>query len=100
MDISSREEILNDLQRSFETYMNQFNLDDIGIYEEQGQGNTYYIGYTVKKDGRTYHIHTPYHQNEHGGFTSGKKEWTVEPDDPNKEDLSGYDDLESVLRDI
>lgn len=62
MDISSREEILNDLQRSFQTYMNQFNLDDIGIFEEQGQGNTYYIGYTVKKDGKTYHIHTPYHQ--------------------------------------
>lgn len=39
-------------------------------------------------------------KNENGGFSSVKKEWTAEPDEPNKEDRSGYHDLESVLRDI
>lgn len=100
VEFLSREEILNDLQQLLPTYLDKYNLDDIGIYEEQGQGDVYYIGYTVKKDGKTYHIHTPYHQNEHGELTSHQQSWTAEPDEPNKEDLKGYHDLDSVFRDI
>jgi hypothetical protein len=100
VEFLSREEILNDLQQSMSTFINQYNLDDIGLYEEQGQGDVYYMGYTVKKNGKTYHIHTPYHKNEHGQLTSQQKSWTAEPDEPNKEDLKGYTDLESVFQDI
>jgi len=100
MEFLAREEILNDLQQSMPAFMNQYNLDDIGLYEEQGQGDVYYMGYTVKKNGKTYHIHTPYHKNEHGQFASQQTSWTAEPDEPNKEDLKGYTSLESVFRDI
>lgn len=100
MDFLSREEILNNLQQSMPTFINQYHLDDIGLYEEQGQGDIYYMGYTVKKDGKTYHIHTPYHKNEHGQLASKQSSWTAEPDEPDKEDLKGYTDLESVFRDI
>jgi Family of unknown function (DUF5634) len=100
LEFLSREEILNELQQSLPTYIEQYNLDDIGLYEEQGQGDIYYMGYTVNKDGKTYHIHTPYHKNENGQMASQQKSWTVELDEPNKEDLKGYNDLESVFRDI
>jgi Family of unknown function (DUF5634) len=100
LEFLTREEILNDLQQSMPTFMNQYNLDDIGLYEEQGQGDVYYMGYTVKKNGKTYHIHTPYHKNESGQLASQQTSWTAEPDEPNKEDLKGYDSLESVFQDI
>jgi len=100
LEFLTREEILNDLQQSMPTFMNQYNLDDIGLYEEQGQGDVYYMGYTVKKNGKTYHIHTPYHKNESGQLASQQTSWTAEPDEPNKEDLKGYDSLESIFQDI
>ncbi|MGP7819449.1 DUF5634 family protein [Niallia sp. 01092] len=100
MEFLSREQIINELQQSFEIYINKFGIENIGIFEEEGQADQYYIGYTVKKDGKTYHIHIPYIKNNTGGLSPIKKEWTVETDDPKEEDVRGYNDLESVFREI
>ena len=100
MEFLSREEIIHELQESFQGIMNQYNIDDIGIFEEEGQGERYYMGYTVKKRGKTYHIHSPYLKNRNGGLSPVQHEWTVESDEPQKEDLKGFHDLESVFRDI
>ncbi|QED48060.1 DUF5634 family protein [Cytobacillus dafuensis] len=100
MEFLTREQIINDLQKPFQSYLDRFGIEDIGIFEEEGQGDIYYMGYTVKKDGKTYHIHCPFKKNNNGGLTPMKNEWTVETDEPQKEDLEGYHDIESVFREI
>jgi hypothetical protein len=100
MEYLSREQIINELQDSFQPYIQKFDIDDIGVFEEQGQDDRYYLGYTVKKAGKTYHIHLPYTKNNDGGLSPVKAEWTVETDDPQEDDHKGYSDLESVFREI
>ncbi|MCQ6276234.1 DUF5634 family protein [Bacillus sp. V3B] len=100
MKYLSREQIINELQQSLQDYIEQYDIDSIGIFEEQGQDHQYYMGYTVNKGGKTYHIHTPYTKNNQGGLSPVQNEWTVESDEPRKEDLRGYESLESVFRDI
>ena len=100
MEFLSREQIINELQQSFQNYITQYNIDDIGIFEEEGQNNRYYIGYTVNKGGKTYHIHSPYLKNSQGELSPVENQWTVETDHPQTEDLKGYHDLESVFREI
>lgn len=55
---------------------------------------------TVKKDGKTFHIHIPYIKNNNGELAPINKEWTVESDDPKRDDVRGYKDLESIFREI
>lgn len=100
MEFLSREQIINDLQQSFQPYIEKFGIEDIGIFEEEGQDDRYYIGYTAKKEGKTYHIHTPFIKNNNGGLAPIKNEWTVESDEPQEKDLRGYNDLESAFREI
>jgi len=100
MEFIQREEMINELQQPFPSFINRYGIDDIGIFEEEGQDENYYLGYTVKKNGKTYHIHTPYQKAENGKLAPLNKEWTVETDEPRNEDRKGYQDLESALRDI
>lgn len=100
MEYLSREQIMNNLQQSFQEIMDQYDVDDIGIFEEEGKGDRYYLGYTVNKDGKTYHIHTPYIKNNSGQLAPAQQEWTIETDEPNKKDLKGFHDLGSVFREI
>ncbi|MEQ2525192.1 hypothetical protein EKG37_06650 [Robertmurraya yapensis] len=100
MEYLTREQIIHDLQEPLQSYIDQFGIDDIGIFEEQGQDALYYMGYTVNKDGKTYHIHTPFQKNEQNEFTPVKNEWTLETDEPDSKDKSGYYDVESVLKEL
>lgn len=99
MEYLSREEIIHDLQQPFNNYIEEYGIDDIGIFEEQGQDDVYYMGYTVKKDGKTYHIHSTF-RKEHEGLTPLNNLWTIEPDDPQGRDVTGYRDIDSALREI
>jgi len=100
MEYLTREQIINDLQQSYQPYMDKFDIEDIGIFEEEGQDDQYYIGYTARKEGKTYHIHTPFKKNHRGELTPIKNEWTIESDEPQREDLHGFRDIESALREI
>lgn len=100
MENLSREQLINNLQTSFESYINQYGIDDIGIFEEEGQDDLYYMGYTIKKDGKTYHIHRPFRKNNNGGLSPIENEWTIESDEPEKTDLKGYHSLDSAFREI
>jgi Family of unknown function (DUF5634) len=60
LEFLSREEILNDYHRTLHSMMKKYDLDDIGIYEEEGPGNEYYFGYTIRKNGSVYIINLPY----------------------------------------
>lgn len=100
MEYFNREEIINGLQQPLQTYINKYGIDDIGIFEEEGRDDQYYIGYTASKGGKTYHIHAPYKKNPDGRLAPVKNEWTVETDEPNGEERHGYQDVESAFREI
>ncbi|KOP82855.1 DUF5634 family protein [Cytobacillus solani] len=100
MESLSREQLINNMQKSFQMYINQYGLDDIGVFEEEGQDDLYYFGYTIKKDGKTHHIHSPYRKDTHGGLSPIINEWTIESDEPQKTDLKGYHSLESAFLDL
>ncbi|MED3553167.1 DUF5634 family protein [Cytobacillus praedii] len=100
MESLPREQLITNMQNSFQTYINQYGVDHIGIFEEEGQDDYYYLGYTVKKAGKTYHIHSPYRKDSHGDLSPIVNEWTIESDEPQKQDLKGYHSLDSALRDI
>jgi hypothetical protein len=100
MESLPREQHITNMQKSFQTYINQYGIDDIGIFEEEGQDDLYYLGYTVKKDGKTYHIHSPYRKDIHGDLSPIENEWTIEPDEPQKTDLKGFHSLDSAFRNI
>ncbi|GLB59902.1 hypothetical protein NCCP133_20340 [Cytobacillus sp. NCCP-133] len=86
MEFLPREQIINLLQEPFQLYIDKYGIDDIGIFEEEGQNNQYYLGYTVKKAGKTYHIHSPFIKDDHGGLASAENEWILESDEPKGED--------------
>jgi hypothetical protein len=100
MDFLPREQILRELQHASSEYMEKYNLNDIGIFEEEGQDDQYHLGYTVKKGDKAFHIHTPFVKNDHGELAPASKAWVLESDDPQGDDSGGYPDLESVLREI
>ena len=100
MEYLTREQIINDLQQSYQPYIDKFGIEDIGIFEEEGQDDQYYIGYTARKEGKTYHIHTPFKKNDKGELTPIKSEWTIESDEPERKDIHGFRDIESALREI
>lgn len=98
MEYLSREQIISELRESFEPYLTKYNLDEIGVFEEEGQDNHYYIGYTVNKDGKTFHIHSPFIKNQSGELTPEKYEWVIETDEPNGKDIKVYKDIEEALK--
>jgi hypothetical protein len=78
--------------------MDKYDLDDIGIYEEEGEGNHYYMGYTIRKDGLVYMINRPYIKNAQNELTIDKDEWTVQTDEGNE--VKGIHNLEEVFQKI
>lgn len=98
MNFQTREEIAHELKRELQTLLSTYQLDDIGIFEEQGAHNQYYMGYTVKKDGKTYMIHKPFLKNEQGLLTKTNEDWTMETDEPNHPDVIGYRNLKDAFQ--
>lgn len=100
MDYRSREQIINELQQSFQSYLNKYEIETIGIFEEEGQDDRYYLGYTTRKDGKTHHIHMPFQKGNDGGLALLDRKWTVESDNPQEKDLKNFEDLDHVFREI
>jgi Family of unknown function (DUF5634) len=98
MEFLTREQIINELQESFQPFIDKYEIEDIGVFEEEGQDDHYYLGYTVRKDGKTFHIHSPYVKNQTGALTPEKNEWTVESDDPKEKDIKGFENLDDAFR--
>ncbi|PMC34119.1 hypothetical protein CJ195_24480 [Bacillus sp. UMB0899] len=100
MQFTNRDKVIKDLQQAFQPLIEQYGIEDIGVFEEQGQKNQYHMGYTIRKDGKTYMVHTPYFKNELGQLSAGNSEWTVETDEPSSEDIGGYKGLDEALRSL
>lgn len=94
------EQLISDLKSSFRPLMEKNNIDDIGIFEEEGEDNYYHLGYTVRKDDRVYMVHLPFIKNEEGHLTLAKQEWIVETDDPTDEDVKGFGNIDDVFQSL
>jgi hypothetical protein len=97
MEFLSREEILNDYHRTLHSMMKKYDLDDIGIYEEEGPGNEYYFGYTIRKNGSVYIINLPYKKNENGELAIKEHKWTIQA---NGNEAKGFRTLDDVFKTI
>ncbi|TYS14469.1 hypothetical protein FZC78_18445 [Rossellomorea vietnamensis] len=100
MAFISREQLINELQTAFPSLLEEYGLENIGIFEEEGQKDQYYLGYTVKKDGNAYMIHLPYKKDHDGGLEPASDQWTIESDAPESADTTGFDSMEAALREI
>lgn len=49
MEFLPREQVIRELQEPFHLYIDKYGIDDIGVFEEEGQDHHCYMGYTVKK---------------------------------------------------
>jgi len=98
MEFGSREEIMNTLQQSFHSLMDTYQLEDIGLFEEQGPNGEYYIGYTINQNGGTYMLHQTYKTDHEGQFGLIHKDWTIETDEPNSDDKKGYGSIEEAFQ--
>jgi hypothetical protein len=97
LDYQSRETIMDDMNHGLAQLMNRYQLDDIGIYEEEGAGKNYYLGYTVRKDGKVFMINIPYEKNEEGELAAQDQEWTIQAETGEKK---GYRSLNEVFEEI
>jgi hypothetical protein len=74
-----------------------YNLEQIGIFEEEGEDNLYYMGYTINKDGKMIFLHMPFIKNERGELALQKQEWTIRM---NGNERKGYGSLSEAMADI
>jgi hypothetical protein len=94
MESIQREAILNEMNQSLNQMLEKYDLDDVGIFQEEGEGNTFYLGYTVRKNGEVYMIHQAFTKNENGNLSPAEQSWVIESDDG---DSRGYESLDAVF---
>ncbi|MBS4172753.1 DUF5634 family protein [Bacillus sp. FJAT-49736] len=97
MEYIQYDEIKNDMNQELHHLMAKYDLEDIGIYEEEGAGDTYYLGYTVRKDGKIYMVNMPYKKNHEGRLALEQQEWTIQEEEG---ESKGYHSLEEVFSHI
>ncbi|WP_026672730.1 DUF5634 family protein [Alkalihalobacterium bogoriense] len=98
MESVTRETILQEMNDSLERIMNKYDVDDIGIFEEQGEAEEYYIGYTIRKADAVFMVHRPFYKDEQGLLAPHEKKWTVEFEDG--EDFHGFSSLDEAMDNV
>lgn len=94
MDFLPREQIIQEMTGALQKMIDVYQLEEAGIFEEEGQGDMYYVGYTVRLNGDIFMIHKPFIKNEAGELAYEKMEWVVETDE---EDYHKYKSLDDVF---
>lgn len=97
MEYINYEELKSDMNHHLQDLMTKYDLEDIGIYEEEGAGDTYYMGYTVRKDGKIYMVNMPYKKDCNGGLAIEHQEWTIQQE---AGESKGFHSLEEVFSHI
>ncbi|HWO95616.1 MAG TPA: DUF5634 family protein [Bacillus sp. (in: firmicutes)] len=97
MHFLKREERMNEMLHSLESLLKQHQLDEIEIYEEEGEDELYYMGYTVKKGEHVYMVHQPYVKNEKKELALKEPQWTIQSE---QGESKGYPSLEDVFNQI
>jgi hypothetical protein len=97
MDFVKREVIMNELIETLEPMMETYDLDQIGIFEEEGENDLYYMGYTLNKGEEMIVLHMPFVKNARGELALQKQEWTIRMDG---NEQKGYHSLEEAMNHI
>jgi hypothetical protein len=97
MEFVPRSVIMNEFIETLQPMMEKYDLDQVGIFEEEGERNHYYIGYTINKDGNMLIVHMPFVKNERGELALQKQEWTIRT---NGHERNGYSSLQEAMDDI
>ncbi|MGO4886856.1 DUF5634 family protein [Anaerobacillus sp. MEB173] len=95
MEFLPRESVIREMNRSLHSMIEKYDLEDIGVFEEEGEGNNYHLGYTIRKNGEVYMVHQPYEKNNQGELTPVNREWVIESD---AGDTRGYQSLNEVIQ--
>jgi hypothetical protein len=94
MQYINREILLNDLTNRLQDLMMEYDLEDIGIYEEQGAGDEHYIGFTIRKNGAVYMVNLPFVKNQNGELVVREQDWTIQKEDG---EAHGYRSLDEAI---
>lgn len=94
MDFLPREQVIEEMTETLHKMMEVYQLEDVGVFEEEGEGDVYYVGYTVRRKGDVFMMHMPFIKNDAGELAPRKIEWTVETEE---EDFHGYQSLDDVF---
>jgi hypothetical protein len=97
MQYINREILLNDLTNRLQELMMEYDLEDIGIYEEQGVGNEHYIGFTIRKNGEVYMVNLPFVKNDNGELVVREQDWTIQYETGESHGYKSLDDVISAI---
>ncbi|WP_044748224.1 DUF5634 family protein [Bacillus alveayuensis] len=97
MEFVKREVIMNELIETLEPMMKTYDLDQIGIFEEEGENDLYYMGYAINKDEEMILLHMPFVKNARGELALQKQEWTIRMDG---NEQKGYHSLDEAMKQI
>ncbi|EPR28878.1 hypothetical protein I656_01445 [Geobacillus sp. WSUCF1] len=97
MEFAPRSVVIEEFIDTLEPMMEAYGLDQVGIFEEHGEGNRYYVGYTINKDDEMITIHMPFVKNERGELALEKQEWTVRKDGREKK---GFHSLQEAIEEV
>lgn len=97
MEFLTREAIMSNMTNSLTKMLHNYQLEDVGVFEEEGEDDRYYIGYTIRKDGKVFMIHQPFLKNVEGQFAPLDNEWVIESEEV---DWHGFDSLDDVFNHI
>lgn len=97
MEYVNRELLISEMTRMFQDLMEDYDLEEIGVYEEEGEGSRCYLGFTVRKDGHVYMINNPYIKNSRGEVAPEGHEWTIQSETG---ESKGYSSLNDVFNEI
>ena len=97
MEFAPRSVIINEFIDTLQLLMDVYQLDQVGVFEEEGEGNKYYIGYTINKDDKMIVLHMPFVKNERGELALEKQEWTIRKDG---REQKGYQFLQEAMDEI
>ncbi|MGE8203923.1 DUF5634 family protein [Heyndrickxia sp. NPDC080065] len=93
MDYIKRETLIDQMNGQLKDIMDKYQLEDIGIYEEEGAGKDYYLGYTVRKNGKIFMLDMPYVKDDSGELALKEKVWTIQSDEGEIKGLHSLDDV-------
>lgn len=97
MDFLSREAIISEMSQSLEELLRKYDLEDIGVFEEEGEANRYYLGYTIRRNGNVHMVHLPFMKNDQGNLAPIDDAWVVESENG---DTHGYQSLEDAFNSL
>jgi hypothetical protein len=97
MEFINREQLISEMTQMLQELMEEYDLEEIGVYEEEGEGNQCYFGFTVRKDGHVYMINNPFIKNSKGEVAPASHEWTVQSETGENK---GYTSLDEVFNRI